>query len=625
MVNRFLRAILALVLINVGLFAATVSFNKAQATQSLPPQSASSELLLLRVDIAPADVARLLATGVDVLEARDKGDLLVLGNETIAAQLRARGFSVEIAQQNSPARNAFAPFTYNGGYRTVAEHEQHLADVAATHPTLAQIVTYGQSWRKQQGQADGHDLKAICITQLRPGDCALSPNTDKPRFFLMAAIHARELSTSEMAWRWIDWLVQGYGVDAEITALVNSSEMWVVPVANPDGRARVEQGGDAPYLQRKNLHANDPSNCQQPGSSGLWFDQDGIDLNRNADFKWGNAGTTLCEATYQGANAASEPEQQALEQLMRNLFQDQRDSSDLAAAPITTTGAMLTLHSYSDLVIFPWGWTECSGTACNSTNQAPNDVGLRTFAFRMSYHNGYSTGQPSELLYAASGTTDDWAYGQLGIAAATFEIGPSSDSDDCGARFTFTAFTPPYTCQDTRFWPLNKGAFLTAAKLARQPFALSAGPVITGVRVNISASPDISATDNVTITIEAQARDDVFGTQGVRRPASQPISAAEVYLDAPPWLGGSPILMDAGDGIFDTVSETVRTTQVISAVMTLSDTHLIYVRAQDNTGAWGPVSAAWLKNAPVATPTPTPPPTPAVPANYPRFLPLIFR
>jgi len=72
-------------------------------------------------------------------------------------------------------------------------------------------VTYGLSWKKQNASG-GFDLRAICITKMRPGDCSLNPNTDKPRYFLMAAIHARELTTAELAWRWVDLLISGYNV-----------------------------------------------------------------------------------------------------------------------------------------------------------------------------------------------------------------------------------------------------------------------------------------------------------------------------------------------------------------------------------------------------------------------------
>jgi predicted deacylase len=40
---------------------------------------------------------------------------------------------------------------------------------------------------------------------------ALSPSAPKPRSVVMAAIHARELATAEIAWNWIDYLTSQYG------------------------------------------------------------------------------------------------------------------------------------------------------------------------------------------------------------------------------------------------------------------------------------------------------------------------------------------------------------------------------------------------------------------------------
>lgn len=52
---------------------------------------------------------------------------------------------------------------------------------------------------------------------------------------MMGQLHARELTTGDMAWRWIDHLVTNYGSDSEITNLLDTTEIWVVPMANPDG------------------------------------------------------------------------------------------------------------------------------------------------------------------------------------------------------------------------------------------------------------------------------------------------------------------------------------------------------------------------------------------------------
>ena len=561
----------------------TPSLLNAAPLYPAPRTSASQQITpatfyVLRVTVrSPQDVARLTSGPWDVLEARGKDYLLVQGDDSTIAQLRAAGYTVEIDHtvNLSAMRSAF---TYAGGYHTVTEQYQHMNDVATLHPTLAVTVAYGVSWQRSVSATQGHALIAICITHLRPGDCALSPNTDKPRFFLMAAIHARELTTAELAWRWIDTLVHNDNVDPNITALLEYNELWVAPVTNPDGRAIVEAGGDAPYMQRKNT--NDTlGNCGYPPSP--WY-QYGVDLNRNANFKWGGVSTSIapCDQTYLGTTAASEPEEQALEALMGQLFHDQRGPLDTDPASITSTGVMLTLHSYSNLVLLPWGWTECGyRSPCPPNLRAPNDTPLRAMAFHMSYHNDYYTGQSSEALYAASGTTDDWAYGKLGIAGFTFEVGPDSPDDPC------FDFAPPYACQDSLFWPQNVGAFVYAAQMARQPYALGLGPV-TQMLTSTLLAPISS-----TIPFTAVINGDLYGNSGIGRPTAKTIQAAQFTIDTPPWISGSvPISMSLPPG---PLSATPVTTGVIPGTLA-PGRHLIFVRGQDINGNWGPVSARWV-------------------------------
>lgn len=543
-----------------------------------PP--AQTQLVLQVTVNSPADVHELIDAGYDVLEARAGNVIFILGDDAVVQQLQSQGYNITAASPIQTSNSIIQ--SYFGGYRTVAEHEAHLVDVATAHPDLVKVVDYGDSWRKLNNVPNGHDLMAICITRMQAGDCALNPGTPKPRFLLMAAIHARELSTSEMAWRWIDLLVNDYGLDPDITMLLDTSEMWVIPVANPDGRHIVEAGGNTPYLHRKNAN-NAYGNCLTPAPGdqyGSW--QAGVDLNRNASFKWGGNGTSSqpCHPLFRGPSAASEPEEQAIESLIGQLFLDQRGALITDTAPISTTGTFISLHSFSDLVLLPWGWTECSFGACPPSLRAPNDAGLRALAFRMSHFNGYLTGQPSEVLYAASGTTDDWAYGQLGIASYTYEIGPPA-GEPCGF------FTPPYSCQDGTFWPLNRNAFLYAAKTARQPYALSRGPSATDVTLSC---PIVSSSAPATLTVTLD--DTTLGVNGINRPTPLAITEAEVYVDAPPWAGGTPIAMTAADGAFDAAREDAHA--MINGAGLSDGRHLIYVRGKNADGFWGPVTAQWL-------------------------------
>jgi hypothetical protein len=525
-----------------------------------------------------AEVQTLIALGFDVLEAAGPGYVLVMGDVATGDALVRAGYEVTVAVDHQSVEVAEGAATYFGGYRTVAEHEQHLYDVQAARPDLARVVDYGDSWGRMTGNTlYSHDLLALCLTRIQPGDCALSPTAPKPRFVLMAAIHARELSTSEVAWRWIDALVAGYGVDPDLTVLMDTNELWVIPVANPDGRQRVEEGGSNPFFQRKNLNNIISTACSTAPTDGN-AGHVGVDLNRNSGFQWnmGGSSSALCSPVYMGPSASSEPETYALEGLLRQLFADQRPAGLTDAASQTASGIFISLHSYSDLVLLPWGHTDCLGAPCPVALRAPNDAGLRHIAFRMSASNGYATGQASELLYAASGTNDDWVYGELGVPGFTFEIGSQPGGGDLCA-----GFQPAYSCIDSLFWPQNGPAFVYAAKVARQPYALSLGPALGPVTVT-GAGP-------ITVTVEAN---DGFLGVGVGRPSAQPVAAVELYVDVPWWAGGLSAAMQASDGAFD---------EAIDAAQLAMDTtawspgrHTLYLRARDADGNWGVFRAVFI-------------------------------
>jgi len=478
--------------------------------------------------------------------------------------------------QSSRSMDLTDQFFFNG-YHTVLAHYQHMDDVARDHPDLVRLVTYGMSWRKTNGKSDGYDLRAICITKLRPGDCELDPNTNKPRFLMIAGIHSREITTPELAWMWIDKLVNGYGgfaSDPEVISLLDYSEMWVIPIANPDGSAMVEKGGDQPYFQRKNANTS-LGNCRTASRVGSGelpdVSQSGVDLNRNFSWTWGLGGVISndpCHVNYLGVGAASEPEVSSLQNLFRLLFQDQRGPAWSDAAPLSTNGLMISLHSTGNDVMFPWG----------TGGKAPNDRELRTLAHRLSYRPGwpelYATGRPSEIYYDVSGSMDDQLYGDLGIPSFTFEIGENKDYEENVPSGPCSGFMPPVGCVIT-FFNLNEDAFMYAAKSARQGYATSQGPV---------ASYALAEPGMVRFFMNDAAYG--YSPKDREHPSSQIIAAAEYYVDAPPWAGGVPCAMTAEDGAFDEVTEVVSANLVAGLS---NGRHLVYGRGRDIEGNWGPV------------------------------------
>ncbi|WP_246614712.1 M14 family zinc carboxypeptidase [Paractinoplanes bogorensis] len=388
--------------------------------------------------------ADLTRRGYDVLEGPLTRAVPILATAAEAQRLRARGLSVRYAGPlHQPVATTWlaAANTYYGGYHTTAGHEAHNQAVVAAHPDTAVLRTIGQSWLKTQGTG-GHDIQALCITKIRAGDCATTTTGTKPKFTLMAQMHARELATGELAYMWIDYLVNNYGKVAAVTTLMDTTELWVIPIANPDGVDIVSSNSTRPISQRKNAHTN---GCSGTGK--------GVDLNRNSSYHWDVNQGTRCSETYPGASAASEPETRGIQSFLSSIYRDTKPAADFSPATTGTTGTFLTLHSYSELNIFPYGWTN---------NLAPNNADLRTIANAMAKANKYDVVHgDGGLNYFAPGATDDWIYGTLGVPGYTIEVGPSGSS--CGGFF------PQYSCMST-FWNLNLPAFMALATAAARPY-----------------------------------------------------------------------------------------------------------------------------------------------------------
>ena len=250
---------------------------------------------------------------------------------------------------------------------------------------------------------------------------------------------------------------------------------------------------------------------------------------------------------------------------MGSLFADQRGPLDTDPAPQTTTGVFIDTHSTGNLVM--WAW------AHNAT-VPPNGSDLELIGRKLAAYNSH-TPQQAIVLYPSSGSTRDYAYGALGIASFTFEIGPGSGG--CGG------FMPPFGCLDSgsdgRFWERNLPALLYAAKIARAPYQLSKGPTPE------SASASIIMTSPRVYSLRAQFSEQLNGGQN--------ITAAEYYLDTPPWQGGTPVPMTPLDGNFDSPNEIA----VVPFAQPVQTSEPFYVRARDSQNNWGPVRAISQVNA----------------------------
>ena len=258
---------------------------------------------------------------------------------------------------------------------------------------------------------------------------------------------------------------------------------------------------------------------------------------------------------------------QAIERYVRSLWPDQRGNATTDAAPTTTSGIHLDIHSYGQLVLWPWG---------NVATPSGNATALQTMGRKLALFNGH-TPQQSIGLYATDGTSESVSYGELGVPEFTIELG--------------TAFFQSCSSYNNTIKPNNLAALKYAAKVVRTPYITPAGPDVTSLTLAGSASTT-GVIAGTTVTLSGTVSDARFNNSNGTE-ATQAIAAAEYYIDVPHWLSGAvPRALVATDGSFSSVTENI--TGSINTAGLAVGKHMVYVRGKDQSGAWGSVSSAFL-------------------------------
>ena len=522
-VRMLCSAVLALVLLAPGLAAERTLVRVRYADR---PALAALHARCDVWEVRPAD-----RTAVVYVSGAERPSLAAAGFPAVADPSLARQLQAPVGIQNYPC------------YRTVEETLAALTALAETWPGYAEVHDVGDSWDKiATGGLTGFDLLALRLTHREtPGP--------KPVFFLLAEVHARELVTAETALRFAEHLLASLEKDPDAAMILDRSEIWILPMGNPDGRKFAEAGQ---YWRKNTDHA---------AGGGCADGNFGIDLNRNSSFGWGGDSADPCAETYQGPSPASEPETAAIQELCRALFDDWRGPRPTDAAAPGTRGLFVTLHSYGNLVLWPYGF---------SSDPPPNGAELARLGRRFADICNYTPEQASEL-YPTTGCTDDWLYGELGIPSFTFEMG--------GSFFQNCTFFEKY------IYPGILNTLLYAARTLPTPYRSACGPDPGRPAV----TPDDGSGAAVRYRIEADIRDGQAGAPAV--------TGAECWVlplhgSAAPGQPGAGLPMRPADGRWDSARE--RATVRFERGKDQTGRFLALVRGRTGEGDWGPFRAAFL-------------------------------
>jgi murein tripeptide amidase MpaA len=408
------------------------------------------------------------------------------------------------AQEESENEDMYVyPFDeYFREYMRYADMLAHMNYLVGKHPDIAKffpdergltpLTEFGTTWQ-------GRNVWCIKVS-----DNPDRVEPDEPKFVVFGAHHAREWMSYEVPMYFLFYLLEMYGlpptdndgdgkinedpingkdddedgivdedgIEAKATFLVDTTEIYFVPMINPDGveydHEQFEAGGGS---WRKNMRDNNMN-------GQFDRDWDGVDLNRNYPFRWADNrygryidenGVTITQdssnprsGSYHGPDdnydddgdskfpapdwwnqhytrdwngidedpvdgmdndgdgkidedrdgGGSEPETRSMEELMKLLDSDGNPYDGKSDVTIT-----MSYHSYSELILWPWGYTY---------DPTPHASLFEDIGNRMADINGYAPMQGTDL-YPTSGDSEDWFYGSHGTLAFIIELDSGED------------------------------------------------------------------------------------------------------------------------------------------------------------------------------------------------------
>jgi hypothetical protein len=228
-----------------------------------------------------------------------------------------------------------------------------------------------------------------------------NPAVDEPEKTIIfhAAQHANEPNGTGVCMRMIQRLLEEYGSVYQTTVMVNTMQIWFVPIVNVDGHRMAFSNMPKWFDWRKNKRDNNHD----------WLytcPDDGVDLNRNWDFHWDQQGdSSSADQYYRGTAPFSEPEARA----MRDFILRER--------PVMVMDFHSPYENSSGNVIY-WTWI-------NVTGYGPDKPFFEPIAQSMAAH---TQSEVDTVWYRAGAGAvtlskeQNWVYANTGTCVFLMEI-----------------------------------------------------------------------------------------------------------------------------------------------------------------------------------------------------------
>ena len=309
----------------------------------------SRDLIVATVQLSqPTTLNSLAHRGIAILDVdREKTSAVVLASSEEFDWLTSMNLAPQIVPDDIAVAQGWKPSPMTErDFHNYAQMTTELQTIASTYPEITQLYDLGHS-------VQGRVIWGLKITN--------NPDIeeDEPEVRICGVHHGNEYMGAELSLLLAQYLTQNYGTNTTVTTLVDTREVWIIPMVNPDGRE---------ISSRENAN--------------------GVDLNRDYGYMWGGWGGS--------PSPFSQPETQAVR----------------ANALANTFVLSLSFHCSADVVNYVWNYRHLP---------TPDDAAIVYLSNQYGSHTGYWVTEGYDW-YQTMGDTNDFSYGCRGDIDWTIEV-----------------------------------------------------------------------------------------------------------------------------------------------------------------------------------------------------------
>ncbi len=251
--DKYLKSIIILV-ISIGLVSASVSAGFSLVKQNkeinidLSDVKDSEFYIVSYKEYTPRDLQSILNYNFDLISFEDDVITIELIGKEVkfleSQNISPSGFYKDYLEYT---KEIYDPDEMRA-FRTYTSMTSELQQISNDYSSIVYLESLGQSVQSRE------------IWALKISDNPTMEEVE-PEVRICGCHHGNEYMSVELPMELAWYLVQNYGTDPYVTDLVDNTEIWLIPMVNPDGR-----------------------------TAGSRYNSNGVDLNRDYGYNWNGEG-----------------------------------------------------------------------------------------------------------------------------------------------------------------------------------------------------------------------------------------------------------------------------------------------------------------------------------------------